>query len=100
MSSISTMEERDSFPVVLPGFRFYPTEEVLVSYYLKKKIEGKDSNFSHIIPEIDVCKHEPCDVPGNPLIFLTSSSLPISSFLLVLCFCLYKFMIMITSVVG
>ncbi|CAL9007636.1 unnamed protein product [Prunus brigantina] len=64
MSSISTMEEGDSIPVVLPGFRFYPTEEVLVSYYLKKKIEGKDSNFSHIIPEIDVCKHEPCDVPA------------------------------------
>ncbi|KAH0980021.1 hypothetical protein GBA52_007198 [Prunus armeniaca] len=66
MSSISrtTMEEGDSVPVVLPGFRFYPTEEVLVGYYLKKKIEGKDSNFSHIIPEIDVCKHEPCDVPA------------------------------------
>ncbi|XP_021822626.1 protein NTM1-like 9 isoform X1 [Prunus avium] len=66
MSSISstTMEEGDAVPVVLPGFRFYPTEEVLVGYYLKKKIEGKDSNFRHIIPEIDVCKHEPCDVPA------------------------------------
>ncbi|BFG22356.1 hypothetical protein CerSpe_086300 [Prunus speciosa] len=40
-------------------FRFLPTEEELVSHYLREK-----KQVDHIIPEIDICKHEPWDVPG------------------------------------
>ncbi|OIW18274.1 hypothetical protein TanjilG_31414 [Lupinus angustifolius] len=47
-----------------PGFRFQPTDEELVFQYLKCKV------FSYplpatIIPEINVCKYDPWDLPGN-----------------------------------
>ncbi|XP_021822617.1 uncharacterized protein LOC110764029 [Prunus avium] len=50
----------------LPGVKsFSPTEQELVGYYLKKQIEGKDSEFRDIIPVIDhVCKREPRDLPA------------------------------------
>lgn len=44
------------------GFRFHPTEEELVNHFLKKKMQGKD--FDDIIPEIDILKWEPWDLPG------------------------------------
>ncbi|BFG22352.1 hypothetical protein CerSpe_086260 [Prunus speciosa] len=40
-------------------FRFLPTEEELVNHYLRKKKQDKDFKVDHIIPEIDICKHEP-----------------------------------------
>ncbi|KAI5346018.1 hypothetical protein L3X38_013897 [Prunus dulcis] len=46
------------------GFRFRPTEEELVNYYLRKKKQDKDFKVDHIIPEIDICKYEPWDLPG------------------------------------
>ncbi|KAB2597942.1 NAC domain-containing protein 72-like [Pyrus ussuriensis x Pyrus communis] len=67
MSSSVAPEEGDAVRVNvsrLPGFGFSPTDELLVSYYLKNKIEGTDSHFRHVIPEIDVCKYEPCDLPA------------------------------------
>lgn len=52
-----------------PGFRFHPTDEELVIYYLKRKINGRTIELE-IIPEIDLYKCEPWDLPG---IFLPSS---------------------------
>ncbi|ONI23732.1 hypothetical protein PRUPE_2G204700 [Prunus persica] len=46
------------------GFRFRPTEEELVNYYLRKKKQDKDFKVDHIIPEIDICKYEPWELPG------------------------------------
>lgn len=46
-----------------PGFRFHPTDEELVSYYLKRKICGKPFRFN-AISEIDIYKVEPWDLPG------------------------------------
>ncbi|CAL9007670.1 unnamed protein product [Prunus brigantina] len=46
------------------GFRFRPTEEELVNHYLMKKKQDKDFKVDHIIPEIDICKYEPWDLPG------------------------------------
>lgn len=51
-----------------PGFRFHPTDEELVIYYLKRKINGRTIELE-IIPEIDLYKCEPWDLPG---IFLSS----------------------------
>lgn len=52
-------------PVSLPpGFRFHPTDEELVSYYLKRKINGRKIELE-IIPEVDLYKCEPWDLPGN-----------------------------------
>lgn len=47
------------------GFRFHPTDEELVRHYLKGKITGQIKNEVEVIPEIDVCKCEPWDLPGT-----------------------------------
>lgn len=51
-----------------PGFRFHPTDEELVIYYLKRKINGRTIELE-IIPEIDLYKCEPWDLPGIYLSF-------------------------------
>ncbi|KAK9068071.1 hypothetical protein SSX86_012182 [Deinandra increscens subsp. villosa] len=52
---------------VFPGFRFSPTDDELISFYLKKKLQGYD-NCVDIIPEVDFCRHEPWDLPGLSII--------------------------------
>ncbi|CAA6665775.1 unnamed protein product [Spirodela intermedia] len=47
-----------------PGFRFHPTDEELITYYLLKKV--LDSSFtSRAIAEIDLNKCEPWELPGK-----------------------------------
>ena len=51
-------------PVGLPpGFRFHPTDEELVNYYLKRKIIGQEIELD-IIPEVDLYKCEPWELAG------------------------------------
>ncbi|GMJ01353.1 NAC domain containing protein 28 [Hibiscus trionum] len=50
-----------------PGFRFHPTDEELVVYYLKNKINGRKIELE-IIPEVDLYKCEPWDLPGRSLL--------------------------------
>ncbi|KAJ1693290.1 hypothetical protein LUZ63_009988 [Rhynchospora breviuscula] len=50
------------------GFRFRPTDEELVNHYLKRKITGEIQVEREVIPEIDVCKCEPWDLPHKALI--------------------------------
>lgn len=46
-----------------PGFRFHPTDEELISYYLLRK--ATDASFSSIaIGDVDLIKFEPWDLPG------------------------------------
>lgn len=47
-----------------PGFRFHPTDEELVVQYLKCKVLSYPLPAS-IIPEVDVCKSDPWDLPGG-----------------------------------
>ncbi|XVF80778.1 hypothetical protein PTKIN_Ptkin15bG0102700 [Pterospermum kingtungense] len=55
-------------PVSLPpGFRFHPTDEELIVYYLKRKINGLKIELE-IIPEVDLYKCEPWDLPGKSLL--------------------------------
>ncbi|CAN6565904.1 unnamed protein product [Malus baccata var. baccata] len=50
------------------GYRFQPTEEELIGHYLKLKLRGEDSLVSDVIGEINICKHEPWDLPAKSLI--------------------------------
>ncbi|KAF9675249.1 hypothetical protein SADUNF_Sadunf09G0012400 [Salix dunnii] len=45
------------------GYRFYPTEEELVSFYLDNKLEGRRQELQHVIPEISIYDIEPWDLP-------------------------------------
>lgn len=47
-----------------PGFRFHPTDEELVVQYLKRKVFSYPLPAS-IIPQVDVCKSDPWDLPGD-----------------------------------
>ncbi|XP_052309164.1 NAC domain-containing protein 17 isoform X1 [Populus trichocarpa] len=50
-----------------PGFRFHPTDEELVLYYLKKKICKKRIKLN-IIRELDVYKWDPEELPGQSIL--------------------------------
>lgn len=58
-----------------PGYRFHPTDEELVIYYLKRKVDSKPFRIN-AISEVDIYKSEPWDLAGYPLtlspIFLTN----------------------------
>ncbi|KAL9235210.1 hypothetical protein vseg_009992 [Gypsophila vaccaria] len=55
-------------PVSLPpGFRFHPTDEELVAYYLKRKINGRKIDLE-IIPEVDLYKCEPWELPCKSIL--------------------------------
>lgn len=46
-----------------PGFRFHPTDEELITFYLTPKIS--DGSFtSKAIVDVDLNKSEPWDLPG------------------------------------
>ncbi|KAL6954930.1 condensin subunit [Sarracenia purpurea var. burkii] len=46
---------------VPPGFRFHPTDEELLQYYLKKKITFQKFDME-VIREVDLNKIEPWDL--------------------------------------
>ncbi|XP_022774485.1 protein FEZ-like [Durio zibethinus] len=48
--------------VMLPGFRFHPTDEELVGFYLKRKIQQRPLPIE-LIKQVDIYKHEPWDLP-------------------------------------
>ncbi|KAK4764247.1 hypothetical protein SAY87_013685 [Trapa incisa] len=50
-----------------PGFKFSPTDEELISYYLKKKMEGCEKSVK-VISEVEICRHEPWDLPSKSVI--------------------------------
>ncbi|KAH9316405.1 hypothetical protein KI387_025032, partial [Taxus chinensis] len=45
-----------------PGFRFHPTDEELVAYYLRRKVNAQKIELE-VIPEVDLYKCEPWDLP-------------------------------------
>nr|AAM34772.1 nam-like protein 9 [Petunia x hybrida] len=57
------MESRGSSKLLAPGFRFHPTDEELVRYYLRRKVCGKPLRID-AISDIDIYKVEPWDLPG------------------------------------
>ncbi|XP_018471279.1 NAC domain-containing protein 78 [Raphanus sativus] len=55
---------RGSVTSLAPGFRFHPTDEELVRYYLKRKVCNRPFNFD-AISVTDVYKSEPWDLPDK-----------------------------------
>ncbi|KAL5709579.1 hypothetical protein ACHQM5_020254 [Ranunculus cassubicifolius] len=52
-----------------PGFRFHPTDEELVLYYLKRKICNNRGCLNlAIVAEIDIYKWDPQDLPGQSVL--------------------------------
>ncbi|WVZ09246.1 hypothetical protein V8G54_013776 [Vigna mungo] len=48
--------------VMLPGFRFHPTDEELVGFYLKRKIQQRPFTIE-LIKQLDIYKYDPWDLP-------------------------------------
>jgi hypothetical protein len=46
-----------------PGIRFHPTDDELVGYYLKRKVDNLKIELE-VIPVIDLYKSEPWELPG------------------------------------
>ncbi|XP_008784123.2 protein FEZ-like [Phoenix dactylifera] len=60
MDERSDMDKGDE--VMLPGFRFHPTDEELVGFYLKRKIQQKPLSVE-LIRQLDIYKFDPWDLP-------------------------------------
>lgn len=54
------MEETRELP---PGFRFHPTDEELITYYLSNKVSDFDFT-TRAVADVDLNKCEPWDLPG------------------------------------
>ncbi|CAA0818531.1 Transcription factor JUNGBRUNNEN 1 [Striga hermonthica] len=57
-------EEEEDDRAQLPGFRFYPTDEELVGFYLKRKIEKRPISIE-LIKQADIYKYDPWDLPKS-----------------------------------
>ncbi|XP_043725575.1 NAC domain-containing protein 35-like [Telopea speciosissima] len=61
MSCDDDKDEHD-LDMVMPGFRFHPTEEELVEFYLRRKVEGKRFNVE-LITFLDLYRYDPWELP-------------------------------------
>lgn len=57
-------EAEEEEEVKLPGFRFHPTDEELVGFYLRRKVEKRPINIE-LIKQMDIYKFEPWDLPKS-----------------------------------
>ncbi|KAH9605506.1 hypothetical protein KSS87_004675 [Heliosperma pusillum] len=46
-----------------PGYRFYPTEEELISFYLHNKLNSHKPEVDRVIPSINIYNFEPSQLP-------------------------------------
>ena len=66
MENVCIPRQQDQKFELPSGFRFHPTDEELINYYLIKKV--LDRRFSAIaIADVDLNKCEPWDLPGKSL---------------------------------
>ncbi|KAE8680853.1 NAC domain-containing protein 55 [Hibiscus syriacus] len=60
--NLSSKDEHEH-DMVMPGFRFHPTEEELVEFYLRRKVEGKRFNVE-LITFLDLYRYDPWELPA------------------------------------
>ena len=63
-SDTDKMEE-----IMLPGFRFHPTDEELVGFYLKRKIQQRPL-LIELIKQLDIYKYDPWDLPSKLILYI------------------------------
>lgn len=59
------LKRRKMVEIISPGFRFYPTEEELISFYLHKKLEGKRPELDRVIPVVNIYDLDPWHLPST-----------------------------------
>ncbi|GER29268.1 NAC domain containing protein 35 [Striga asiatica] len=62
-NSMSVKQDEHENDIVMPGFRFHPTEEELIEFYLRRKVEGKRFNVD-IITFLDLYRYDPWELPA------------------------------------
>lgn len=65
--------------VMLPGFRFHPTDEELVGFYLKRKVQQRPLSIE-LIKQLDIYKYDPWDLPSKIHDLMINMSLNKSTF--------------------
>ncbi|KAK1300137.1 putative NAC domain-containing protein 94 [Acorus calamus] len=65
MNCNNNNDEKDDHEhdVVMPGFRFHPTEEELINFYLRRKVQGKRFNVE-LITSLDLYRYDPWELPA------------------------------------
>ena len=67
MLQIATLQKEkyqmESLSHIPPGYRFHPTDEELVDYYLKNKVAFPEMQVD-VIKDVDLYKIEPWDIQG------------------------------------
>lgn len=56
--------EKNIDDFLLPGFRFHPTDEELVEFYLKRKLRHQPLPID-LIKQVDIYKYDPWDLPSK-----------------------------------
>ncbi|XP_061342827.1 transcription factor JUNGBRUNNEN 1-like isoform X2 [Gastrolobium bilobum] len=64
VAKLHNSDDKKEDEVVLPGFRFHPTDEELVGFYLRRKVEKKPLRIE-LIKQIDIYKYDPWDLPKS-----------------------------------
>ncbi|PNX76132.1 NAC domain-containing protein, partial [Trifolium pratense] len=62
VTKLDNFDDKKEDEVVLPGFRFHPTDEELVGFYLQRKVDKKSLRIE-LIKQIDIYKYDPWDLP-------------------------------------
>ncbi|KAJ9567809.1 hypothetical protein OSB04_003775 [Centaurea solstitialis] len=64
-------DDKEEEALVLPGFRFHPTDQELVGFYLRRKVDNKLLNINFdLIKQIDIYKYDPWDLPWFDFIYI------------------------------
>ncbi|XP_050377862.1 NAC domain-containing protein 35 [Argentina anserina] len=60
---LDEVDDEHEHDMVMPGFRFHPTEEELIEFYLRRKVEGKRFNVE-LITFLDLYRYDPWELPA------------------------------------
>lgn len=58
-------ENEEEGVITAPGFRFFPTEEELISFYLHNQLHGRRQDMHRLIPLLDIYTIEPFNLSSK-----------------------------------